>query len=408
MKRVYANLLITLTALLLVACSEDNPTPTLTIPDVPTEQPAPTQSLPTVVINPTVSNPPPPIIETAPTATLAIPPTVTPLITSTPGPITLLAPGDFGENRNPLTGEIVTDAANLDRRPLAIKISNSPPQWVWPQSGINDSDLLFEHITEAGITRFTMIVYSKSPPEVGPIRSGRLIDLELPAMYDAALVYSGSSDGVRHLLFRSDFLSRILLATEPGYYRTGEDEPWEHTLYGTPELLWDNLEEKGQNSRPQFKTFMTFTEEPPAGGQPVSVVTLEYRWELAEWKYDPGRGRFLRWSDGQPHIDANNGEQASAANVVIIIANHVENLSICESLIDGVCQGFSVEIQISGSGPAIVMRDGQRYEGTWQRVNRDEMFTFYGPDGQPLPLQIGNTWFQVIPNTSVVPLSLVP
>jgi hypothetical protein len=54
------------------------------------------------------------------------------------------------------------------------------------------------------------------------------------------------------------------------------------------------------------------------------------------------------------------------------------------------------------------MRDAQRYEGTWQRVDRDEMFTFYGPDGQPLPLQIGNTWFQVIPNTSVVPLSMVP
>ena len=32
---------------------------------------------------------------------------------------------------------------------------------------------------------------------VGSIRSGRLIDLEIPRMYDAAFAYSGSSAGVR-------------------------------------------------------------------------------------------------------------------------------------------------------------------------------------------------------------------
>ena len=40
----------------------------------------------------------------------------------------------------------------------------------------------------SAITRFTAIFYGKLPSRVGPIRSARLIDLELPAMYDAALL----------------------------------------------------------------------------------------------------------------------------------------------------------------------------------------------------------------------------
>ncbi|MEM7014129.1 MAG: DUF3048 domain-containing protein, partial [Verrucomicrobiota bacterium] len=98
-----------------------------------------------------------------------------------------------------MTGE-ETDPARLQRRPLAVKISNSPPSFVRPQSGLNDADIVFEHITEGNLTRFTLIVYGDDPEKVGPIRSARLVDVELPAMYDAALVYSGASTGVSNKL----------------------------------------------------------------------------------------------------------------------------------------------------------------------------------------------------------------
>jgi hypothetical protein len=315
---------------------------------------------------------------------------------------------DFGEYRNPLTGELVEDPAILERRPLAIKISNAPARWVRPQSGFNEADLVFEHVAEAGITRFTMVIYGKTPPDVGPIRSARLIDLEIPAMYDSALVYSGSSDGVRQKLLTSNIRPRILFANEPGYYRTGANKPIEHTLYAIPATLWDVMEGKELGNRPLLNTTMVFDELPPDGGLPAGEVTLDYRWTVADWKFDEESGRYKRWSDGEVHKDANTDEQIQAANVIVILAIHREDPTICEQVTNGVCTHNSVEAQIWGAGPAILFRDGRRYDGTWQRINRGDMLTFYDSVGEALPLQIGNTWFQVIPTWYVDPVSVSP
>lgn len=397
---------LALLVILLAACSQEPPPPPpalaggdLQVASVASPVPgaiAGVRPAATATLAPLVT------VVSGPTATLA------PSPPATQAPVHLFTAEDFGLDRNPLTGEAVADPALLDRRPLAIKISNAPPQWVRPQSGLNDADLVFEHITEAGITRFTMIIYGKTPPDVGPIRSARLIDLELPAMYDAALVYSGSSDGVRQRLLNSDFRPRILFGSEPGYYRTGADKPYEHTLYATPATLWDHLAEKGQNVRPVFNTNMAFSSETPAGGESANEITIDYRWTNILWRYDVESGRYLRWADGEIHSDGNTDEQVSSANVVVIFANHIEDQTICEQITNGVCTALSVQPQIFGTGPAIIFRDGQRYTVTWQRIGRYDMFTFVDANGQPLPLQIGNSWMQVIPTWYENPVSTTP
>jgi hypothetical protein len=57
----------------------------------------------------------------------------------------------------------------------------------------------------------------------------------------------------------------------------------------------------------------------------------------------------------------------------------------------------SIEIQIWGEGPATIFRDGQRFEGHWQRSDPGHMLTFTDLEGNPLPLSPGNTWFQLVP-----------
>jgi hypothetical protein len=208
------------------------------------------------------------VTETAPTATpttqatLPPPPTAAPQpATATPlsqptseptpdGAVTLLTKEDFGTDRNPLTGELVDGPSVLERRPLAVKISNAPSSYVRPQSGINQADWIFEHLAEGAVTRFTALIYSKSPAEVGPIRSARLIDLELPAMYDAALLYSGTSSGVGNRIAQSDIADQIVRVSETGsgYFRTGDEtKAFEHTLYAKPERVWQGLETRGIN-----------------------------------------------------------------------------------------------------------------------------------------------------------------
>ncbi len=354
----------------------------------------------------------PPTTAPAATATLPPPPTIAATATNTPevapeaSGLNLLTAADFGTDRNPLTGELVDDPAQLQRRPLAIKISNAPPGFVRPQSGLNSADWVFEHTSEGSITRFTLIMYGRDAEVVGPIRSARLIDVELPAIYDAALVFSGASTGVNQRLNASDFESRIVRSADPGYFRTGEDKPFEHTLYGRPAVFREGLEALGLNTPPNFNGLLTFTSEPPAGGSPASSVAIDYQWETVEWRYDAADGRYYRWAAGEPHLDGNTGEQVSAANVVVIAPFHVEDATICEQITNGVCTHLSVQIQLWGSGTGFILRDGQQFPVTWHRDGRNDLLTFTGADGNPLPLQIGNTWVQLVPTWYDDPVSV--
>jgi hypothetical protein len=375
----------------LVACRGQEEAATPPPPTAVTEQTAPD---PTATLEPaaTATLPMPPTVAPAPTIT----PTPEPEATAVPAGVLLIEPEDFGDDRNPFTGELVSDLDNLQRRPIAVKMSNAPPSFVRPQSGLNDADLVFEHITEGHITRLTLIFYGNTPPDVGPIRSGRLIDLELPAMYDAAFVFSGASTGVNQRLNRSDFAARILRGGL-GYYRTGANKPYEHTLYGRLNLFWDQLEDLGLNSPPNFGSNMAFGSTPPANGAPANVIELDYRWEKVRWEYDEALDRYRRWAADQVVIDANSSEQVTAANVIVVYANHVEDGEICEEIRNDACLHLSLQIQVWGSGPATIFRDGQRYDVTWRRENRNDMLTFHDANGAPFPLQLGNSWFQMMP-----------
>ena len=347
----------------------------------------------TATVPPPATLPPPAVV--SPQATAAPP---TPVVTPAPDTVVLAADAAAFAGRNPLTGEEVADPAALERRPITVKLSNAPADYTRPQAGLNDADIIYEHWTEGAVTRFTAIFYDTVPPNVGPVRSARLIDLELPAMYDAMLAFSGASVGVNQRLNASDFSDRLLRAAEPGFYRTGDTEkPFEHTLYIKLDQLWQAVADKGLNRAPTFGAYNAFSEEPPAGGTPAGKINIDYRTEKVEWQWDEAIGKYRRWMDFEEHLDANTEEQVTAANVIYLTPYHVNDANICEQINNGVCAALSIEIQLWGSGPAVVFRDGQRYDVTWHREGRNDMLTFTDAAGNPFPLQIGNTWVQVVP-----------
>ena len=310
-------------------------------------------------------------------------------------PVTPGGPGPV----NPLTGLPVDDPAALARRPLAIKISNAP-DIVRPQAGIAQADLVFEHLTEGNLTRFTALFWSHTPPRVGSVRSARLIDLEIPAMYGALFAYSGASEPIRQRIAALPFAPRAYEGVSVGpplYVRDPEIEV-PHNLFTIPAEVWRRAERDGINDPPAGLGGMLFDPAPPAGGDPAERVEIDYGPDTVRWDYDPAAGRYARSVDGEPHTDANTGQQVTAANVVLIYAHHQPDLSIVESEWRG-SRSFSIEIQIWTLGPATLIRDGQRLDGYWMRWEEDSMLTFWADEdaAQPLALKPGNTWFQVVP-----------
>jgi hypothetical protein len=125
---------------------------------------------------------PTPTLTPTDTATSTSTPTNTATATDTPSPTpTPNGPFSYPEGINPLTGLPYPDEESMARRNLIVKISNYPPI-VRPQSGVNTADVVYEYEAEGGVTRFAAIFRSHTAHHVGPVRSARLVDLELAPM----------------------------------------------------------------------------------------------------------------------------------------------------------------------------------------------------------------------------------
>lgn len=349
-----------------------SPTPSSTVPA--TASPRLTAS-PTGIASPSPAATLPPVPEAAPPAI--------PTATAT-----------WPAELNPFTGLPITPH-RAAQRPLAIKISNFPPQ-VRPQRGLNAADIVFEHLTEGEVTRFTAIFYGEHGNQVGSIRSGRLIDLEIPIMYDAGFAYSGASGPVRLLFRDSEFFERIISPdfAHGGFERKPEvSEIFEHTLFTDTDTLRFLLTQRGENKPPILQNQMFFSLDPMVEGVPARTIEIPYGGTSVFWGYD-GAGRYKRWNDGQPHFDAADETQLAFENIVVVYAHHQET-GILEDNVGG--GHYSVEIQLWGEGPAVIFRDGQRFDGRWLRMDPGDMLTFQDKSGGKMPLRPGRTFIQIVP-----------
>jgi hypothetical protein len=350
---------------------------------------------------PTPTRTPLPVSTSIPT--LPPQPTLTPIGASapTPQPTATLTP--LPENVNPLTGEVVDDASKLDRIAVAIKIDNYPPDQVWPQNGLNGADIIYEHYNEGWFSsRFTAIYLGKDPEKVGTVRSGRIIDLELPAMYKAAFACSGFSNGVLALVKGSDLypdwiVSESLpetLSPTPFYRDNSRIAPF--NMYTNPERVRDWAAAHGISGRQDIRG-MTFSEEPPSGGSSATYIQIPWNELNAEWRYDEATGRYKRWSNSTPHMDALDGQQLNVANVVVLYVAQWDTDIVEDPHWGSLSIRWALWNKDNPYRPAILFRNGQRYDGMWQRPDRSDVLTITDTAGHPIPFNVGNTFFEVLP-----------
>jgi hypothetical protein len=406
-------------ALFTVGCSSQGgvatPTPTKT-PRV--QQPTHTP-LPSATLAPTDTPPPPTEVPTAtvtptPSQNLSTPAAADASSTeSTPAPSTgsgsTLAASQPPPTRDPsvspFTGLRPADPSVLNRRPLAIKVANE--RSVIPQSGLSKADVVVESRVEYCMTRITAIFQSQDAPRVGSIRSARLVDVELPVIFDAVLAFSGAVQPVREKLYKSDLGDHILeqALNGPSFIRD-PNIPVPFNLFANTATLWQTATKRGWNKTPSPTAAWAFSEAAPPGGKPASQLNVPYPEFKVAWAYDPASGLWLRSLGGKPHVEKTDGKQLTADNVVVLTANHVPTL-IPEhgtTLTDGACSNRSIEIQLWGEGPVKILRDGKVYEGKWVRPDRHSPFRFLDANGRDIPLKPGNSWWQIVPTDMKVTL----
>lgn len=356
------------------------------------------------------------------TATNTSTPTATFTPSSTPSPTpTPNGPFSYPEGVNPLTGLPYPDEASMMRRNLIVKISNFPPL-VRPQHGVNAADIVYEYEAEGGVTRFAAIYRSQNPERVGSIRSARLLDIELVTMYSALLAYSGTSEPIQDLLITPPFFNFQLISPSVGHAENQSNNcdvaafcrddnlsasgtPREHTLFGNTNGMWEIADRQGTN-RGLIAFGFAFGETPEVNGNglPANDVFIEWWGQTdARWQYNSEEAIYQRFTEGQPHMDASDGEQLWADNLVIIEVPHIDR----PDLFPPGANYTSLGVELFGQGRAYVIRDGELFQGFWRRNENQAigqaLQLIYG-DNTPIQLSPGRTWVTVVRglgNTSI-------
>jgi hypothetical protein len=290
--------------------------------------------------------------------------------------------------RSPFTG-LPSDADVLARPLVVVKIENS--ENARPQTGMDAADIVIEELVEGGITRFMVLFHSELPPVAGPVRSARPVDVDLLSGLGASgFAYSGARAEVEGLLGSTPSI-RVVEGV-PGFFRDDARRA-PHNLYVEPATILEVVQRRG--ARPLLDIGWTFDDVAPEGAlacpastpncpDPGAAVVVEMsRAFRSGWTYDAAAGVYRRDQNGRP-FQTVGPDEIGAANVVILATRHYVGAS-----------GYDETDATTTGAPAIVLRDGRRYEARWEKPTPSDLLRILTPDGRPFPLKPGATWIHL-------------
>ena len=114
-----------------------------------------------------------------------------------------------------------------------------------------------------------------------------------------------------------------------------------------------------------------------------------------DWRYNSSTGRYDRYqgTGRRPFVDANNNQQVSAANVVIMTVQH----DLTDLIEDSVGSRSVRTYLVDREGPAVIVRDGVAIDGKWRVAETWNGMELLDASNNPIALKPGNTWFQIVP-----------
>lgn len=308
---------------------------------------------------------------------------------------------------NPLTGLPVANPALLERRPIAIKVGNSP-DYVRPQSGLSLADVVYEYYIEWGDSRFIAIFYGNDSPHVGPVRSGRYFDEHVTRMYNAFLVFKFADPRELNYLRASDLANYLITpgfgACPPFVDGVVGREDYNNYFFDTAQWAKCAVKKGVDNVRHAMSGGFFSQEVPPSDLIVNRIYTYFSVYSYNYWQYDPSLHKYFRYQEANdmvngrteayaPLSDAETGLPVTADNVVILFVPYT--FATRNEAEDEV-----YHVDLVDSGNAYVFRDGVAIPATWERIDQNQPILLTSLLGTPIYLHPGQTFYEVIGTTS--------
>jgi len=303
----------------------------------------------------------------------------------------------------PLTGVPAPGGKAPQRPALAVKIGNDP--YSRPQSGLDQADIVYEEAAEGGITRYMAVFQCQNAPLVGPTRSVRWDDWNILQQYrHAILAYSG---GIQPWMDVAASLSWIYNAdgsiypTANAYYRysssslpASQGAPYNY--YTSTRALW-GLFPKATTPPPRL---FQFAKKTPSLATPAASASIPFSSaSMVVWQWSSTTKQWLRFYGTQPDNDP-TGSQFHATNIVIQMVQTRPG-----PYNESGPHSPDVDSITTGTGKLYVLRGGLVETGTWSRAVGGNITKFSFPNGKLMPLQAGNTWYELVPDDITVTIT---
>jgi len=270
--------------------------------------------------------------------------------------------------------------------PALVQVENAPGSR--PQSGLQRADLVFEYLTEGGISRFTAVYWNPSGAvRIGPVRSARLVTLRLVRAFGGLLFLSGASDHVQAQI-SGEQMPAIGESSDGGrYFARDRSRPAPHNLFTTNDQLREAL--VAQQVKVGYPA--PVTGEPPAGGDRVDRLNFPQTTSHdVTYAYDPASRTYAYADESGPLVDAaEGGRRIAVISVVLVrVAHHGAGYT------EDVLGAEGIDFDLAGTGGADVYTRGKHLTARWSLGQRP--MALHGVDGRSLTLPAGLTWIHLV------------
>lgn len=245
---------------------------------------------------------------------------------------------------------------------VMVKYGNSKPDR--PHYNLNQADLFYVEEVEWGLTRIAALFNTKFPSVVGPTRSARISDLEILEQFDIpGLAYSGANDVLLKAIRKSQSISLSPSDRSSFYYRNLSKVAPNNQLLRLAAMM-----EKESKVGVIKDIGLVFDQNVPAGG--VVAKTFSASWPSSKVSGTWGGKSWTISFDGTLHRDAVSKALLTPKTVVLQFVERKE------TKYGDKFGGKTPLLKSVGAGRAIVLRNGQSFDGTWSRPTNESGTTF--------------------------------
>ena len=277
-----------------------------------------------------------------------------------------------------------TGLAGENKQILVVKIDDTNA--AHPQIGVESADVVYVEQVEGGLTRLAAIYTSKLPPLIGPIRSARISDIELLAQFGrVGFAYSGAQSKMRPVIAAANLENLSAERNPPSIYGKDPDRPGPVDMILKPDLLLERA-----NANPKIRIETATASVFPFGDAPkgeTNTAVAKVKWPSAKYelRWDSTNEKWLIYFNEKPNMAA-NGEHLYADTAIIQI------VSITPSIYGDKFGEITPFSKTTGSGKAVMLRDGFSYQISWQRNLETDVTTWKSADGGIANFKPGRTW----------------